>query len=161
LSKTAKLWDVQEACRASLKSLTQTPFGPPTAFQVMHQMCKGACRKLRDHSARLAAVGAATGCDCATTLTRCPLRRADLLCDITGLCYDEEWYEAYTCAPAACGRFVSNERTYRAQRMLCGGGLYLDGVPAGAGLGAAAAAAAAAAAVALAWGGGGGGGGRG
>jgi hypothetical protein len=143
------LFTLQEACRVNIQSLVKQPFGPPTAFQVMNMMCKGPCRKLADHVRRLDAVGKDTGCVCKEAETRCPLQRVDMLCYTTGLCYEEEWYEDKVCASDACGRFITNEAAYRAQRAACS--LSLDGA-ASAALGACAAIAAAGAVLAVAHG---------
>lgn len=111
---------LQSECKASIRALAQQPFGPPTSFEVMNAMCKGVCRQYYENYQRLAKVSADTGCSCPANAPRCPIPRTALLCHLTGLCYEEAYYEDAVCAPDACGRFLASEREYRGQRRACG-----------------------------------------
>lgn len=114
------LTEWQNRCRNQILSVTQQRFGPPTAFEVMNVMCKGICRVYYDYYQAMEILSADTSCICTERKAQCPIKRTDLLCRFTGLCYEEDWYQKNVCETTACGRFIDNERGYRAQRRVCG-----------------------------------------
>jgi hypothetical protein len=85
---------------------------------------------------------------------RCPQSPLDILCTISGLCYDTDFYWESVCDASSCGRWMDNEKDYRGARNRCRQSF--DGAAAN-GVGVAAAGAAALAAALLLRGAGGGG----
>jgi hypothetical protein len=115
------------ACKNQIFALTEQSFGPPSAYEVMTTMCKGPCRVYYHRYERMARAEQVTGCTCTALKPRCPKSPFDMLCTITGLCYDIEFYWEAVCDPSACGRYMMNEKDYRGARNRCK--LSLDGAP--------------------------------
>lgn len=49
----------------------------------------------------MVAASESTNCECLDLQPRCPKSPLDLLCTISGLCYDTEFYWEGVCAPEA------------------------------------------------------------
>jgi len=60
-----------------------------------------------------------TACACDSTQPACPRTALDMLCTATGVCYDSDYYQTTTCAVDACGRWATDEASYRAARRAC------------------------------------------
>jgi len=115
------------SCKNQILLLTQQQFGPPSAYEVMNTMCKGPCRAYYHRYERMIKAEQATGCSCSNIKPRCPKSPLDMLCTITGLCYDTEFYWEAVCDPTSCGRWMMNEKDYRGARNRCK--LSLDSAP--------------------------------
>lgn len=122
------LFRYQLSCQTLLRQSAMLQFFPPTAWEVFHALCKGPCREFYARAKRLTAMEGRTNCTCVATQTRCPQLPNDMLCLGTGICYESEWYQENVCAATACGRWATNEASYRAARTACG--MSLDPSPA-------------------------------
>ena len=63
----------------------------------------------------------------------CPHSAQAELCRRLGLCYDEDVYHNFTCAPEACGRWAGTSAQYNPARTACG--VNWDGVGEAGGVG--------------------------
>lgn len=122
------LFKYQLSCQTLLRQSAMLQFFPPTAWEVFHALCKGSCREFYSRVKRLAAMEGRTNCTCEATQTRCPQLPNDMLCLGTGICYESDWYQENVCSASACGRWATNEASYRAARTACG--MSLDPSPA-------------------------------
>jgi hypothetical protein len=117
------------ACKAQIERVTYQPFGPPSAFEVMNVVCKGACMSYYNRYKRLQHSEYISGCTCkAAGKVQCPKHPLDILFTVTGLSYDPDFYWESTCQPYACGRYKQDEASYRAERKACS--LNFDGAAA-------------------------------
>jgi len=107
-------------CAAQIQLATQQPFGPPSAFEIMNVICKGACMSYYNRYKRLKHSELVSGCTCAAAnKVQCPKHPVDMLFTITGFSYDPDFYWESTCQPYACGRYKTNEADYRTARKAC------------------------------------------
>ena len=107
-------------CAAQIQLATQQPFGPPSAFELMNVVCKGACMSYYNRYKRLKHSEYVSGCYCAKAgKVQCPKHPLELLFTITGFSYDPDFYWESTCQPYSCGRFLQNEADYREARKAC------------------------------------------
>lgn len=125
---TNGLFKFQLSCQTLLRQSAMLQFFPPTAWEVFNALCKGSCREFYARVKRLTAMEGRTNCTCAATQPRCPQLPNDMLCLGTGICYESDWYQENVCAASACGRWATNEASYRAARTACG--MSLDPSPA-------------------------------
>lgn len=111
-------------CADKIQQLLQTRFGPPSAWEVFNTVCKGTCRDYTTRYNRVKTYENVTLCECAVVNTgqqsKCPRPVTAMLCVATSKCYAEQVYQATTCDVAACGRWSTNEASYRSARTLCG-----------------------------------------
>ena len=114
---------LRQTCQNRINALMQQKFSPPSPFEAFRILCKGACRKYTAHWFRLLEAAKGTGCECVKDINKgsffCPTSAPEMLCRATGLCVNETYYEASTCALEACGRFSTNEKDWRAARRSC------------------------------------------
>ena len=114
-------------CMDQIMKLTEMQFGPPSAFEVMNVVCKGACQDYYNRYKRVKNAEKNSKCKCEDLKSMCPKHPSEMLCEIyPGLCYDPAFYWESTCQPYSCGRFAQDEATYRKERKSCK--LDFDGV---------------------------------
>jgi hypothetical protein len=107
-------------CMDQIMKLTEMQFGPPSAFEVMNVVCKGACQDYYNRYKRVKNAEKNSKCACEDLKSMCPKHPNEMLCDIyPGLCYDPAFYWESTCQPYSCGRFAQDEATYRKTRQDC------------------------------------------
>jgi hypothetical protein len=115
--------ELRQVCARRIAALAQQSFQPASPYEAFVVLCKGACRAYTAQWWRLQAAAAGTGCDCARDIQKgaffCPVSAPAMLCRATGICVNESYFEASTCAASACGRFAANEKDWRAARRAC------------------------------------------
>lgn len=107
-------------CRAQIDTVTYQPFGPPSAFEVMNVVCKGQCMAYYNRYKRLQHSKGTSGCECGQAgKVQCPIHPLVMLFRATGLSYDPDFYWESTCQPYSCGRYLTDEDSYRKARKAC------------------------------------------
>ena len=87
-------------CMDQIMKLTEMQFGPPSAFEVMNVVCKGACQDYYNRYKRVKNAEKNSKCKCEDLKSMCPKHPSEMLCEIyPGLCYDPAFYWESTCQP--------------------------------------------------------------
>lgn len=97
--------ELGQQCQRRIASLSMQNFGPPSGYEIMTVMCKGACREYMANWFRLRVTEEGTRCSCERVVPKgaffCPVSAQTWLCRSTGVCQNESFFEETTCSVRA------------------------------------------------------------